>query len=385
MKTSDIVRNGEILIPKYEWKQLNETHTQEEVKQLISDAIDEYEIPMPMRNISEQDAMKDFQLLCDFSDEDIIIKSPFDTRYDYKYHKDDMLVKSLNVGNKASDYFQQEARWMCGHRKYPSPHRSWYIHKIRDTLLNALWSMKCEEVNRDVLRTIIGLRKYIAAQFRPSSAKAIYNHFQSENVLDFSSGWGDRLCGFYASKAKTYTGIDPNDNVHPGYIKQAEAYTEWNSFLGGNSLFEIEGDDKTSFIHHGCAEEVELDGKFDTVFTSPPYFDSERYNTDDTQSWKRYKKFDAWMNDFLCVTLNKCWEHLEKGGVMMVNISDAYATRQYDDSLRSCDMMNDFIATLDGAQYEGCWGYEMRKRPNSEFLKDMNNPFAEPIWIWRKK
>ena len=31
---------------------------------------------------------------------------------------------------------------------------------------------------------------------------------------------------------------------------------------------------------------------FDIVFTSPPYFNVERYSYDDTQSWVRYKNID---------------------------------------------------------------------------------------------
>ena len=38
------------------------------------------------------------------------------------------------------------------------------------------------------LRTCIGLRKYIASQFRPSTAKALYDHFEAKKVLDFITG-----------------------------------------------------------------------------------------------------------------------------------------------------------------------------------------------------
>ena len=32
----------------------------------------------------------------------------------------------------------------------------------------------------------------------------------------------------------------------------------------------------------------------DLIFTSPPYFNTEKYSEDDTQSWVRYKKIDDW-------------------------------------------------------------------------------------------
>ena len=46
--------------------------------------------------------------------------------------------------------------------------------------------------------------------------------------------------------------------------------------------------------------------------------------------------------------------------------------------------MNRFISSLPNSNYEGCYGYEMRKRPNSGALKNKVGTFAEPIWIWRK-
>ena len=49
-----------------------------------------------------------------------------------------------------------------------------------------------------------------------------------------------------------------------------------------------------------------------------------------------------------------------------------------------CDNMNRFISSLPNSNYEGCYGYEMRKRPNSGALKNKVGTFAEPIWIWRK-
>ena len=38
---------------------------------------------------------------------------------------------------------------------------------------------------------------------------------------------------------------------------------------------------------------------FDIIFTSPPYFNVERYSFDDNQSWVRYKNIDAWNTQFI--------------------------------------------------------------------------------------
>jgi hypothetical protein len=93
------------------------------------------------------------------------------------------------------------------------------------TLLNALWTLKVKEVTSETLRACIAMRKYIASQFRPSAAKALYDHFNAECVLDFSSGWGDRLNGaMSAQSVKKYIGIDPNNNLYNSYNKQIEHF-----------------------------------------------------------------------------------------------------------------------------------------------------------------
>ena len=48
------------------------------------------------------------------------------------------------------------------------------------------------KITKNILRTMIGLRKYICSQFKPNVGEDIYDMFE-ETILDFSMGWGDRL------------------------------------------------------------------------------------------------------------------------------------------------------------------------------------------------
>jgi tRNA1(Val) A37 N6-methylase TrmN6 len=218
-----------------------------------------------------------------------------------------------------------------------------------------------------VLRTCIGLRKYIASQFRPATAKAVYDYFGAEDVLDFSSGWGDRLCGFLASDAKYYVGIDPNERLFSKYELML------NHFNVPNKKVEL---------FNSCAEDVLLGGRrFDLVFTSPPYFNIERYTQEDNQSFKKYRKLENWLNDFLFRAINLSWSHLKKGGHLVLNISDVYSNHTIN---KICDPMNDYIKSLKGAKYIGCYGYQMMVRPNSGALKGKAGKFAEPMWVWKK-
>jgi hypothetical protein len=238
------------------------------------------------------------------------------------------------------------------------------------------------------------LRKYVASQFKPVIAKAFYDKFKSENILDFSAGWGDRLCAFFASETgRHYVGIDPNLDNHPNYTNQIEFYQKHSTFFEN---------DKTAEMIAMPAEDVDYtkyENFFDTIFTSPPYFNTEKYSTHDTQSYLRYKKIDDWNKNFLHKTIQKLIPTLKKDGILAINIADVFSApdKGYVDIVNA---MNDFIKS-EGLEYMGCIGMEMTKRFNSggagnaksEYFDDAlkqkteeskNQAFGEPIWMWRK-
>ena len=101
---------------------------------------------------------------------------------------------------------------------------------------------------------------------------------------------------------------------------------------------------------------------FDMIFTSPPYFNVERYSHDDNQSWVRYKDIDSWNNQFLQKTIDNLWPTLKSGGLLCINISDVYAPTSSGKSwLQICDPMNDFLDEYRDSEYRGCIGMEMAK------------------------
>lgn len=358
----------EIQINKEELQKLKDTLSKDELKQYISDIIRDYNIKLPYREISLDDAIQDFNDLCNLDTSSIIDESEWVTRYDYdkKWFKIPIVIKSSRVGNKSSDYFQQGNRWLCDSINSPSPYRIWSEERFRLTLLNAIWGLKIQEINPNTLRSMISLRKYIASQFRPSVMKAAIDVFNSNRVLDFSAGWGDRLNGFLSSSASHYTGIDPNTSVYDTYYEQLEQFNN----------------NKSVTLLNVPAEDAIIEGTYDLIFTSPPYFNIEKYTQDDLQSYKRYKKLDIWLEKFLFSTLEKCWNHLEVGGYMIINISDVYSNHTIHNI---CDPMNEFINTLPDSLYQGCMCYGMARRPNSRTLKGKEGQFGEPMWVWKKK
>ena len=354
---------------------------------------------MQYQVISKKQAYNDFMKLKATHWYDVTIESEWFARSDYKWPLGNKIVRRINTGNSASNYFQQENRWSVDGTISPGPLRTWNNPKFMYTLLGSLFTLEVERVSRGTLRSCIALRKYICSQFKPNVAKAIYDFYEARNILDFSMGWGDRLAGFYASNTgKYYLGIDPREENHPIYEEQAEFY---NKHLG---FFE---EPKKSDFMCEPAEDVDLskyESFFDLVFTSPPYFNVERYSYDKTQSWVRYKDIESWNELFLHKALKNIWKTLKPGGYLLVNISDVNAASKGRKKgwLSICDPMNDFLDTFPDSQYDDCIGYEMAKRPNcigvgtakvtevanrkpEYILPDRAGLFGEPTWIWRKR
>ncbi len=356
------IKNGEICILPEDWILLNAEKSKEDIIALISHLMQG--LDLPYRKIDDVDALDDFFLLS--RTDNLIKEGSFYSRYPYKYSFSNLYIDTSKVGNKASDYFHQVSRFKCNSINSPSPYRVWTNPKFRKSLLNSLWTLKVKEVNNTVLRSCIGLRKYIASQFRPSAAKAVYDYFKAEHVLDFSMGWGDRLAGFCAANGtKSYVGLDPNTSLFEGYNRQVHLYQQ----------------DKEISFFNSAAEDFDFSGytdRFDLIFSSPPYFDIERYTNEYNQSWKRYKKLDDWLEKFLYTTIRNMLPTLKSGGHLALNISDVYCHHEIQ---QICDQTNDFIASL-GLNYDGAIGLRMAKRPNSK--AEGEGIFAEPIWIWKK-
>jgi hypothetical protein len=319
-----------------------------------------------LKHIDFSEAELDFLELKNLDCSKLIKRGSVFSRYEYKWDLGDTYVDFSNIGSKSSNIFHQESRYKCDSINAPSPYRTWKDKKFFFTLLNALWTLKVKEVNDDTLRSCIALRKYIASQFRPSAAKTIYEHFNAKRVLDFISGWGDRLTAAMATDSlEGYVGIDPNSNLSLGYDKQIETF---------NANKEIRMIMKP-------AEDALLTLEYspDLIFTSPPYFIIERYSKDSTQSWQRYKKLDAWLDNFLFPVIEKSWNLLQTNGHMIINISDVYCNHTIN---LICDPMNDFISNLKNSEKCNNLNYRMAKRMNSKSEKE--GIFVEPAWVWKK-
>jgi DNA modification methylase len=389
-----------LTIGESEWRHIMETYEKEEAVEALAEVLVTYPAPVP--EITDKQTLDSLNKLKGVRWNDILVEGNWfprnerKSKYDLTFNDSQYFFKKSNTGNNASNPFHVENRWKVDWTRTPSGWKTWQTVNGIKTIVRAYWTLEkvLLRVDLNTLRMATTLRKYVASQFKPAIAKSFYDYFKSENILDFSAGWGDRLAGFYtAETTKHYVGVDPNTNNHPNYERQVEFYRKYQTFF--------EQDREVDLIDQP-AEDVDYskyENFFDTIFTSPPYFNTEKYTEDDTQSWVRYKKIDDWNVKFLHTTLEKLIPTLKSEGILAVNIADVF-NAPINDYVDITNPMNDFLQSK-GLKYRGCIGMEMTKRFNSggagnakseyfsEDLKEITEEtkdvaFAEPIWIWER-
>ena len=306
--------------------------------------------------------------------------------------------------NDASSYFQQENRLRCNSYGYKGPLNAWEdleeLKKMNWTFWRPSMVGKNGIRDRDY-RSSMRVSGYVATQFKPHVAKCVYLMNSAERILDTSCGWGDRLVAFYCTDcAKVYHGCDPNEHVYESYKNQC---FEYEKLLGtdidnigfiedfiviGNKeirYFECVGK-KSVRIYNGCAEDLILgkENTFDLLFTSPPYFKTERYNEggegEELQSWKRYDTFEKWRDRFLFKMIENAGKCIKSGGKILLNIVDPQIkTKRY----KVCDDMINYINKVGDFKYDGWILQRMKGGPAKKGLCG-ENWFGEPIFSFTK-
>lgn len=164
-------------------------------------------------------------------------------------------------------------------------------------------------INRLRQNAKVYMNKQSVSNFRPTVAKYIYNNFAKDGVVwDMSCGWGGRLFGFLASESKKYIGTEPSLLTYEGLNKLKTDYNYINK--------EIE-------LHKiGSEEFIPKPESLDLCFTSPPYFNTEKYSLEDSQSYIKFPTKEKWTEGFLRKTIKNCHVGLKHGKHMLINIAN---------------------------------------------------------------
>ena len=164
--------------------------------------------------------------------------------------------------------------------------------------------------------------------FKAQNAKAIVEHLCPVlwgNVYDYSAGYGGRLLGITSSNMRyNYIGIDPNTETVK-YLNYLNNCIEEAVGIKGEILQNI-------------SEEYQPDN-IDLAFSSPPYFNLEKYSDEETQCMVRYSTLDEWFSGYAEPTIKNIYKSLNKDGIFATNIAD-YKTYGQKEPIQ---VVNDWI------------------------------------------
>lgn len=141
--------------------------------------------------------------------------------------------------------------------------------------------------------------------YRPHITKMVVEHYKAKVVLDPCCGWGGRLLGTVAAGAK-YIGFEPNTETYAHLLELVE-------FLGIGDKVELHNEGAENIPNHKI--------KCDLVLTSPPYYDTEVYCKEETQSITNFNSYKEWLEGWLSPVVNAAIDCLNEGGVSCWNVA----------------------------------------------------------------
>lgn len=236
---------------------------------------------------------------------------------DWKAVFDGNELRTSNVGLRLANSFQPNM-WKAKVHRYQSPMEIFKDDKLLKCALERslrIWPERFG-TNASCLRRI--LKSYSDAasvsNYRPMIARAVITKYSPNQgcVLDFSAGYGGRLLGALAA-GREYTGIEPNKSQVSGMKRMVRAL-----ITAKFTLPDVE-------VIHGCAEDhlTRIAARsMDLVFSSPPFFNWERYSQSPRQSFRRYPTYEVWKANFLQPVIAQSFRVLERGGYLVLNISN---------------------------------------------------------------
>ena len=304
----------------------------------------------PYRNITARDAIKDFLRLRKLAQGDINPRS--------------------TIGNSVVDYGTEKAR-----RKTKYRNRSfvelWKNKERREKMLK--FAKRLHKLNNPgnihgAIRSAIDLQWGTVNTMRAAAAIHMYKKYDATRVLDFTAGWGARMVAAMALDID-YIGIDSNKSLKPGYekiIKLLQPYTK-----------------SKVKMYWQEAQTVDLSkvGKYDYVFTSPPYEYLEVYENmtnyekkgdriRQPSSSQKIKMEDSakFYDEFLVPTLKNAYKHLPRNKFICLNMPDI----MYDKIKKRWKKVT------------RCEDYSIVKRTGGPTGKD-NRRGKELIFCWKKR
>jgi len=150
-------------------------------------------------------------------------------------------------------------------------------------------------------------------EFPPFVARQVYQTYTTHNknlrVLDPCAGWGGRMIGCASIPNTTYVACEPCSQTYDGLLKLGE----WLRCLQPTFNYEL---------YKVPYEESNIDGKFDIALTSPPYYNTEHYSDEPTNSFNKFTTFDSWVSGFYEPLILNTIKRLKHDASFIINVGD---------------------------------------------------------------
>ena len=406
----DAANEGKLpILDNKSFELLNAEYGKEIFRETLAEYIATERPVFPLKEISYDDMRDTFGKLKKFDTASICIpqeqieKEVYEKYDDYEYPYSQYglgLINGPSNFNDVSNYFHQDLRLECGSYGFRAPKEVWEngtakdiwkcfgpiwrgINGVQKVMIEGKEELIGGQLNEKSYISAFRLGTYIATQFKPVVAKAIYDITDAKRVLDTSCGWGDRLAGFFASDAEEYYGCDPNPNTYQRYQEQISTY---NKLLPKPKKVQI----------WNCgAEDIPYDKlpSIDVAFTSPPYFSTEEYNKggelEENQSWFKFNEYEKWRDDFYLPVAEKS---MKVSRFMFCNIMDPKikGTRYRSGDELVNHLKDKFLGQIGMRIMQRPQGKAVFKDEDGNFSKEkldenMNKMFIENVWCFGDK
>lgn len=158
------------------------------------------------------------------------------------------------------------------------------------------------------------------ANFPIKEATIIYERYTKKGdiVYDPSCGFGSRMSACMLN-GRHYIGTDPNPTLCSKLKNLAEYYTEYAKCTSNCAIFK----------HGSEVFNKEFVNSIDFSFTSPPYYNIERYGSDNGQSIIKFPEYIQWLNGFVTPTIKNIIQYTKVGGLIAINIKNMTSGKKH--------------------------------------------------------
>lgn len=236
---------------------------------------------------------------------------------------------------RITDYFSEDVRVKCNFRDRISPLEYFKINRE-----NIVSSLGQNPTYKEIDSYLYDHGPRQCSNFNLLVSYSVLKHFKPKRWLDPSAGWGDRLITAISYGCE-YRATDPNHDMH-------EKYTQ---------MIDVLSKDKTKYnITEEGFEDADIEEDYyDLVFTSPPFFDLEKYGNGPKQSMIKFSTLEKWKDGFLYPLVSKSIRALTDKGHLALYVSDGGNKYVKD--------MCEFINSHENMHFKGYIKWKADSRP----------------------